>query len=57
MYKIEKIRSGYRGFLYQTHEYSTGLERIKNTTGRWVLKVRAAEYNFVSGWLRNLQHP
>lgn len=54
MYKIKKVRDGYRGFLYQTHQYSTGLERIGNTTGKWVPKVHAAEYDFVRGWLRNL---
>lgn len=54
MYRVTRLRNGnYRGYLYESHEYHTGLKRINNTTGRWVSKV-IGDYEFVKGWLRNL---
>ena len=56
MYKIRKVRTGYKGYTYVTHKYSTGLDRLRNTTGKWVCRVSAVEYEFVRNWLHSLLH-
>ena len=54
MIKIKKTNRGYRGFIYESHVWHTGLKTIGGTTGRWIPKVVANEHGFVLGWLNNL---